>query len=58
MRLCRRKSSSSSDDEIVKKHDQRFLKSIKVLLLGTGESGKTTIIKQIKILHFDGFSKE
>lgn len=37
---------------------KEFKEAIKILLLGTGESGKTTVIKQMKVLHINGFSEE
>merc|ERR1712193_605788 len=38
------------------KRDAR--RELKLLLLGTGESGKSTFIKQMKIIHGEGYSED
>ncbi|XP_029562907.1 guanine nucleotide-binding protein subunit alpha-11 isoform X1 [Salmo trutta] len=43
---------------ILRQQKNRERKEIKVLLLGTGESGKTTFIRQMRIIHGSGFSEE
>ncbi|XP_060808714.1 guanine nucleotide-binding protein G(f) subunit alpha [Amyelois transitella] len=48
--------NSRQIDREIKNWIKSYNDAIKLLLLGTGESGKTTIIKQMKILHVQGFS--
>ncbi|CAD5119654.1 DgyrCDS8248 [Dimorphilus gyrociliatus] len=42
----------------LKKADKREKSIIKILLLGIAESGKSTITKQMKIIHINGYSEE
>lgn len=46
------KISRHSQDSVSRKRE------IKILLLGTGESGKSTFVKQVKIIHQNGYTAE
>ena len=48
------KVNSRKIDAEIKEYYESTSKIIKVLLLGPGESGKSTIIKQIKRIHCQG----
>ncbi|GFQ69776.1 guanine nucleotide-binding protein G(s) subunit alpha [Trichonephila clavata] len=50
-----RRHSRTLDKEISQRMKD-YKKIVKFLLLGAGESGKSTIIKQMRILHTGGFS--
>jgi len=47
---------SKSIETQIKEDRKRQENQIKLLLLGTGASGKSTFLKQLKVLHKDGFS--
>ncbi|KAJ6249661.1 guanine nucleotide-binding protein g(o) subunit alpha [Anaeramoeba flamelloides] len=45
-------------EEQLKMESNTSYKEVKVLVLGTGESGKTTFLKQLRILHKEGFVEQ
>uniref|UniRef100_A0A914CE25 Guanine nucleotide-binding protein G(I) subunit alpha n=1 Tax=Acrobeloides nanus TaxID=290746 RepID=A0A914CE25_9BILA len=52
------KARSRAIDEQLKADYDRQQREVKLLLLGAGESGKSTIVKQMKIIHETGYSDE
>ncbi|CAJ0885844.1 10414_t:CDS:2 [Entrophospora sp. SA101] len=52
------KARSNKIDKQIEEDSRRFKKECKILLLGSGESGKSTIVKQMKIIHQNGYTKE
>ena len=50
------KERSDAIDKGIEEDSQRFRKECKILLLGSGESGKSTIVKQMKIIHQNGYT--
>ncbi|KDQ56210.1 hypothetical protein JAAARDRAFT_132809 [Jaapia argillacea MUCL 33604] len=52
------KARSDAIDRDIETDSKKFRKECKILLLGSGESGKSTIVKQMKIIHQGGFSKD
>ncbi|CUM67712.1 uncharacterized protein PRCAT00005417001 [Priceomyces carsonii] len=51
-------ASTNQDNVVPNGSASNTDKEVKVLLLGSGESGKSTIVKQMKILHQNGYTKE
>ncbi|XP_058972851.1 guanine nucleotide-binding protein G(o) subunit alpha-like [Pocillopora verrucosa] len=49
---------SRAIDKNLKAESVRAEREVKLLLLGAGESGKSTIVKQMKIIHDHGFTAE
>ncbi|XP_002734471.1 guanine nucleotide-binding protein G(s) subunit alpha-like [Saccoglossus kowalevskii] len=54
----KRKEANKKIDKQIQKDKQIYRATHRLLLLGAGESGKSTIVKQMRILHVDGFSIE
>ncbi|CAG0878931.1 unnamed protein product [Darwinula stevensoni] len=52
------KKANRKIEEDIQKDKKLFKSTHRLLLLGAGESGKSTIVKQMRILHVDGFSEE
>ena len=65
MKLCF-KSEDLKEQELLSQEIERQIRrdrhksknELKLLLLGTGESGKSTFVKQMRIIHGTGFSNE
>ncbi|EDW90735.1 G protein alpha q subunit [Drosophila yakuba] len=43
-------------EKVLRAEKKKARRELKLLVLGTGESGKTTFIKQMRLIHGDGFS--
>ncbi|TKS91987.1 Guanine nucleotide-binding protein G(o) subunit alpha [Collichthys lucidus] len=52
------KLRSSKIEQDLCEHARTEMNVVKILMLGAAESGKSTLIKQIKIIHSHGFSKQ
>ncbi|KAJ9587889.1 hypothetical protein L9F63_018670, partial [Diploptera punctata] len=56
--IKRNKETNKRINAQIQKDKQLYRATHRLLLLGAGESGKSTIVKQMRILHVNGFSEE
>jgi len=49
--------TSREIDKLLNRDKKRLRRELKLLLLGTGESGKSTFIKQMRIIHGSGYNE-
>ncbi|KAK4934076.1 Guanine nucleotide-binding protein alpha-2 subunit [Elasticomyces elasticus] len=52
------KKRSQAIDRKLEEDSKKLKRECKILLLGSGESGKSTIVKQMKIIHQNGYTQE
>src|SRR5258707_5177597 len=52
------KERSARIDKLLEEDSRRLKTECKILLLGSGESGKSTVVKQMKIIHQNGFTRD
>ncbi|KAA3674292.1 guanine nucleotide-binding protein G(s) subunit alpha, partial [Paragonimus westermani] len=53
-----RDEANKQIEKLIEKEKKDFKSTHRLLLLGAGESGKSTIVKQMRILHINGFSEK
>ena len=50
------KAKNAAINKDLRKYKKKFENELRLLLLGAGESGKSTIVKQMRIIHSTGFT--
>ena len=53
-----KKKNNKKIEEQLAKDRRKYKATQRLLLLGAGESGKSTIVKQMRILHVNGFNAQ